>query len=816
VYISNIINIKSTKIQREKFTWEEFCDVCRYPRVGAKNGKAYCPALCRGGRKDINVKAIYLLVMDLDDIDEDYFVNEIFPKIQKYEWILHTTYKHTDDVPRYRIILKPNRTIKPAEYDSVWQNVYRNLFNSKPDSTCKSLSHFYFYPVIKTKSSLFDFIYNKGVFLDPENFLSPIKTKSPTKAPINHVKSNLKSVLIKKIKKRIPRMKEDDQILWGLILNGEPIADEGERNSIMVRLTYQAAKIFEDRDPGAILDLFESSIKAMQTSESIHNKAPTLDQCYVMLCTAQDKIHEQMEAHDQVLREIQAAKIKVARTDGLDTPYSEDELKKIARYQSCTVNELQNRWIIYYGSSYYFLTLNGYIGPLSGDLPALADTFLSAAEISVSFWTSHGERLLSSQEILRRYGIPTIHVVANLNLEKSYFNLSKMTLYEATARRLVKLRPRFTKKIDEWLKIFGGESYEKLLDWMACAPDTNKILSGLCIYGGAGAGKTFLAHGIASLWSDGVPSDIAEIFGQFNERYSKNPVILADEYIPQNYGKSVTGDIRALIGTKSFTVRRKRKPTIDLHGAPRLFITSNDQTVLNIDEAIGRESLEAIARRLLYIHVNKKAADFLETLLFEEREAWKERKIAEHCLWLQANRKVIPGKRFFVEGSMGPSIKQMIFGNRPTSLLCEWIVNMLVSPTRGILEGKGNIPLYQYIKVYKGALYVNNTIVGERWETFLPRERPLSSSQIGKALASLSSQNNATLLRTNNKRRRYWKIDMDLIVQWAIVHNICDTNDILLAIKKLAGKIKIDGEIQQRSPTKKEKVVDLGRYQQRG
>lgn len=89
-----------------------------------------------------------------------------------------------------------------------------------------------------------------------------------------------------------------------------------------------------------------------------------------------------------------------------------------------------------------------------------------------------------------------------------------------------------------------------------------------------------------------------------------------------------------------------------------MIITANNADALRIRERLTANDVEAVADRIIYLAAGPEAAVYLAEL--GGRTAtwdWVRRgdlpgKIAEHVLWLRANRQVTPGTRFLVHGRM--------------------------------------------------------------------------------------------------------------------------------------------------------------------
>jgi hypothetical protein len=118
-----------------------------------KSGRAWCPATFgtrpneEGSlRHDGNVLAMYAGVADIDNkIDEPLTVPDIEARLKGYTFALHTSYSHTPEKPRYRVIIPLAHPMPPADMPRL-SAYFRTLFGSALDEACKNPSHVYFTP----------------------------------------------------------------------------------------------------------------------------------------------------------------------------------------------------------------------------------------------------------------------------------------------------------------------------------------------------------------------------------------------------------------------------------------------------------------------------------------------------------------------------------------------------------------------------------------------------------------------------------------------------------------------------------------------
>jgi hypothetical protein len=381
-----------------------------------------------------------------------------------------------------------------------------------------------------------------------------------------------------------------------------------------------------------------------------------------------------------------------------------------------------------------------------------------------------------------------------------------MCFYEAVCS-LRKLEPYFDPQIDEWLKILAGPQYTKLVDWMSVCADLHKLSCALYFDGPKGSGKTLFAFGMAKLWTEDAPAELASVMDNFNEELLRCPLIIADEEIPKKHHQTVTTTLRSMLSTTSRTLKRKYKPTSNLRGAVRLILTANNEFLLDSRDVASAQDLDAIAQRFLYIRVPPKATEFLESLPRETKEAWGRGGIARHAYWLAANHTVAePGKRFWVEGDVSTMHRLLMTGSYWNSLVCEWLVRYLGDPQKYNVRFRGT-PGMGYIRRIEGHLFVNVQAISDGWELYLNTRDVPNTRKLGTALNTISKTNDRVQKRWDNKQIYYREIDVDYLVSWSQQYNVGEPDEMTKALQGDAPGIRGDNVIDM--PIKKDQPPEV-------
>ena len=192
--ISIFENIKSvTPSQQPTLDWDSFCNLLAQGFESAvKDTLLFGPYKLRQNttRGNLNVEEISLLVFDIDD-PQSKSIEDIKILIKKYDCVIHTTWSHTNENPRYRLIIRLKSKVSPTDYDSVRKGFifFNPELSSLFDKACSDIARaYYLYCFSDSNKGLASFFINQGEPLDPDIIKLP--------APSNdaNVKSDFHSV----------------------------------------------------------------------------------------------------------------------------------------------------------------------------------------------------------------------------------------------------------------------------------------------------------------------------------------------------------------------------------------------------------------------------------------------------------------------------------------------------------------------------------------------------------------------------------------------------------------------------------------------
>ena len=129
----------------KKMTWSELVSKLAEPTVTNETATEYAKMskADQGRKKDVGgfvggyipgngrrirgaVKERYLITLDADNPGEDFIV-DLDMELGGMEYVLYSTYSHTADNPRYRVIIPVDRPMTPDEYQAVSRRIADNI-----------------------------------------------------------------------------------------------------------------------------------------------------------------------------------------------------------------------------------------------------------------------------------------------------------------------------------------------------------------------------------------------------------------------------------------------------------------------------------------------------------------------------------------------------------------------------------------------------------------------------------------------------------------------------------------------------------------
>ena len=194
--ISILENIKSVKpSEQTKLDWNSFCNILKEGfESPVKDTALFGPYKLKENttRGNANVEEISLLVFDVDD-PQGKSLEDIKVLIKKYDCVIHTTWSHTNENPRYRLIIRLKNKVTPDDYDLVRKGfIFFNAeLSSLFDKACSDIARaYYLYCFSESNKGLASFFINQGEPLDPELIKLPPPANDANIKPYFHSIAN--------------------------------------------------------------------------------------------------------------------------------------------------------------------------------------------------------------------------------------------------------------------------------------------------------------------------------------------------------------------------------------------------------------------------------------------------------------------------------------------------------------------------------------------------------------------------------------------------------------------------------------------------
>ncbi|PTI42354.1 mobile element-associated protein [Staphylococcus succinus] len=166
-------------IQFTECTWNELVNRLQIPKISqnkySRNTALYgdvIDGIDKYGnqkqkyREDKNIIYRNVIVLDYDDIsDLKALHNSIREQLSNVSWFWHTTFSHTTDTPRIRLLVPLDESINAEEY-RICSKVVANKIGHKVDEGSYQPSRCMALPVIKHKDAIYIYQYNDAPILN--------------------------------------------------------------------------------------------------------------------------------------------------------------------------------------------------------------------------------------------------------------------------------------------------------------------------------------------------------------------------------------------------------------------------------------------------------------------------------------------------------------------------------------------------------------------------------------------------------------------------------------------------------------------------
>lgn len=777
--ISEYFNAKDNTPKPRFVTWPELVYRLKtFEKRAEKDGPAWSPSVFSVPlRNNKNVHSLTCAVFDLDNLTtkQARWLEELLEQ-EKLSCVLHTTYSHSlPNEQCFRLVIELKEAVRAEDWEAVRASIIQH-YELPVDEATKDLARLYYYPACPLKGEGVTRVF-EGAPLDVTMLLE--KASSLTSEEEESVFEEIFDIAA--VKKKLQYLNNPmSRALIRRVLAGEPLAKEGERDASM----YQLASILGFRLPDVpdevLVELVRPSLSAMPSDLGLEKE---IEKFQEKLTRVRSQQQEYAKVAAQKLDDIRKQDILDATGGDSEQPYTPQQLEELAKNHNCSLREFLRRLIIQKAQSYYVFSNGQYTPSLTREeLENNLHVFLAQAPIEWEVTTARGKRRKTVSQILQEHSTVCFNMVADLTLQRSYYEPKTRTFYEAVCPIKKEIKPQYHDDVHKWLLALGGREAHKLLDWVACATLLDRQCAALFLEGDAGAGKGLLAHGMAHLWRDGGATPFEALVADFNESVTSCPMVLVDEGFPKHRNFSIIDELRKWTGNQNQNIKRKFKAEANLRGAIRLILAANNNRIFESIEELSENDRQALAERLIYIKVNKDARLYLESLEYSDREEFVNEKIAQHALWLRDNREVVPGRRFIVEGNDSILHARLMVSNGVAGNVCEFISKIISDATPALQQ-----QLSDKIRWGNGEVWVTVQAFQDKmlWESLVPGTLFPSSAAIYRALANLRNARVYVKTVTNKRGRKksFSILSLERLLEWVSLQSDFEVEDLTELIK---------------------------------
>jgi len=249
---------------------------------------------------------------------------------------------------------------------------------------------------------------------------------------------------------------------------------------------------------------------------------------------------------------------------------------------------------------------------------------------------------------------------------------------------------------DQYLRLIGGDAYEKLLDWLACFTRIDQPLPALYLDGPSGCGKGLFIESCRHLTSRKMTADFSDAMSQFQDHYRDTFLVVVDEGASaDSYHKDVVEVLRRMIGGSFSQINFKGIKGINLDGEWRLVMAANNANVLDIRKDLSQQDIEALTGRIFYHRISDSESgrlieyfDSLGGRYGDEARGLPGTEamqlpllIAQHAMWLVQNRQVTHGRRYLIDPPPSPWHESIRMNSSGGKELCK-VINEIIMNMR--------------------------------------------------------------------------------------------------------------------------------------
>ncbi|WP_414043703.1 primase alpha helix C-terminal domain-containing protein [Macrococcus sp. EM39E] len=209
-------------IATKVLTFQELLKYFKHKKIDSENkyaaGLYLLAEMKESRRKDSNVLTRTAIVLDYDEIPNEFDLVKFFDENMATSYILHSTWSHTDENKRIRVILPLSEPL-PAKYYSMAVGMYEKAIGILCDPASKTVSQAMSRRVLKSEDAPEIFEYKDTKFIDTEKLIAMIEKELSSDGDINF---------------KVEYSNKRDGNWWSSLSYG---VGNGQRNSSLASLT---------------------------------------------------------------------------------------------------------------------------------------------------------------------------------------------------------------------------------------------------------------------------------------------------------------------------------------------------------------------------------------------------------------------------------------------------------------------------------------------------------------------------------------------------------------------------------------------------
>jgi hypothetical protein len=482
-----------------------------------------------------------------------------------------------------------------------------------------------------------------------------------------------------------------------------------------------------------------------------------------------------------------APSLSILQADDLragNKAYTDDQIERLWRRASEYVRaqsvvapepapEASTPWLVLFNGAGFVRRVGArpvYRGPkISRDIWLTARDEWAEGGPSVETPTKSGTRPMNQAEIAAAYGRAVDLVVRDVAAQEAYMEDGEETLVLPSTQILA--TPKYHADIDAWLSAYDPEGY--VLDWIAVVVDLAYAAPALWLTGASGVGKSLLGVGLAQIWRS-APTTMRAAFSDFNSDLLRCPLVVAEEELPANRrGYPDVERLKDLITETRRSVNEKHKPLIEARGAVRILLTSNNLNLIRNAPSLTTDDAQALADRFVHHHVSEERAENVRRAMPRNgriQEDWINRgRLAEHALHLAETRQVAFGPRL----RMAPNAEELarLFRSQTSSAdsVSHAVYALILQQARASGEALESV-------WRGGTLWTTASAVHAKVDLIDKAKAPTRRA-VGQSLKLISYRDRKTI-----RGKKYWGVDLDVILGWASSSAYGDEQELVEAI----------------------------------